>query len=179
MDGNRGKLLVPEGDAQCQRINSLYVQTTQGGYFEFGWVIGWSNCAGFRNQFYHEATPFAWWTNNSGATGCRVFENRNPDGDQYHNFRVSDLNSNTYWGSWLNGSELQPSGVNLDFSQGLGAVGMERGDAGDNGYTRFLNLTEYHDGNQWSQWDNLVQNVDTDPGYRLRIDAGDAGATVQ
>lgn len=175
MDGNRGDLLVPETNTQCQRINSVYVQTVQGGSFEFGWVIGWSSCT---DEYYHEATAFAWWVQNTGARGCRVFA-RKPTGGQHHNFRSSDLNSNSYWGGWLNGDELQPNGVNMDFTQGIGAIGMERGDDADSGYTHFRNMDENHDSNGWTQWNDLSPNLDFDPDYRLRIDAGDAGATVQ
>lgn len=179
MDGNRGSLLVPNRNAACQQINSVYVQTLQGGSFEFGWIIGWSNCAGYRTQFYHEPTAFAWWTNNNGTGSCRVFETRTPSAGNYHQFRASDVDNNSYWGAWLNGVELQPNGVNMDFTQGLGAIGMERGDDADSGYTSFRNMQENHDSNGWTAWNNLSLNRDLDPDYRLRRDAPDAGVTIQ
>ncbi|MFT4080993.1 MAG: hypothetical protein QM638_00255 [Nocardioides sp.] len=164
--GTRSQVWVAAG-AACQRISSVYVRSSNlTGSFEFGYLIGYSNCSPYRNHFYTEPTLFFWAINSDGSlVSCGVFSDRHPTSKQYDAFRVSDTNGNTYWGSYFNGNELQSSGVDMNFSKGYNWVATERGAAADDGYTRFNNLAEYHDSNGWTSWDNAVGRYDTDPDY--------------
>jgi hypothetical protein len=163
-------IIAPSG-VSCQHIGSVFVFAGSG-FFEFGYVIGYSNCSGHRGKFFKEPTLFWWAVNSRGQyVGCNVWETLHPLPGTMREFRASDLDANRYWGAWYIGKELMPSGVKLDFTEGANAAGMERGDANDNGYQRFESLSEWHPGSpgdHWSGWDNITQNRDIDPSYRLR-----------
>lgn len=163
----RSKMFVGRGPTPCQRITSLYVYSpTFNGGFEFGWVIGYSNCSGVT---YRRPTLFYWAYLNTGERkGCHVWGGRHPKGGRYYRFRVSDINANTYWGSYYRGNALQPHGVNMDFARGWSGAAMERGGRRDHGQTRWNLLNEYHDGNRWSRWDDADLAADRDPRYRWR-----------
>lgn len=173
--GTISSMLVASGPTPCQRISSIYVQTAQGGSFEFGWVIGYSNCT---DRTYSAPTMFCWARNNDGSRRCGVWGARPLAQGQWDTFRVSDTDANTYWGSYINGESLQPAGVNMDFSQGYSITAMERGASTDSGRARWHNLSEYHDGNGWSSWDNAALGRDADPDYFLqRLSANDVDST--
>ena len=169
--GTRGDVRVVANDnVHCQHVNSVFAWNGNGG-FEFGYVVGYSNCAGYRNTFYSAPRPF-WWAYNSqgGYVGCGVFTGRSLAQAQFDTFRASDTNGNGEWGSWINGIELQPGGILLDFSTAANGFGMERGNGGDEGYSRFEDLSEYHVSNGWTHWDDLRLNGptgDSDPDYNL------------
>lgn len=94
------------------------------------------------------------------------------EGEPYFQFRVSDTNANTYWGSYFRGDELQPNGVNMDFARGFSGAAMERGHGKDAGFTRWNKLNEYHDSNGWTRWDNATLGNDADPKFEWnRINA--------
>jgi hypothetical protein len=166
--GTRASVRIGNGPTPCQRISSIYVQSpTGGGLFEFGWVIGYSNCS---NQTYSHPHLFYWSIQRStGASQCRVWTSPTPTEAQYDTLQVSDTNANSYWGSYFNGGNLQPNGINMDFARGWSTVAMERGGTNDDGYARWNELSEYHDGNGWSYWDNGTQVVDNDPAYHLEM----------
>jgi hypothetical protein len=158
--------VILNDDVHCQHISSIYVWNGSGG-FEFGYVIGYSNCPGYRGTFYQNPKPFYWAVDSGGGhISCRVWTGRNLPQATYEVFRASDTNANYYWGPWLNGEELLPSGVLTDFRSGKNGFGMERGNPGDNGYSRFNELNEYHDSNGWSRFDDLRLMVDNDPKYK-------------
>jgi hypothetical protein len=166
--------------AWCQRVSSIYIfSPSLAGWFEFGYLVGYSNCAGYTDFFYENPTLFYWSRTNSGTTRCRVWENRHPVSGQYDAFRASDINSNTYWGSYLNGEERQPDGVNMDFARGWNYLGMERGHRDDGGFARFNELQEYHDGNGWTRSDDLSPCCETDPDYHLDVINDYTGRVVQ
>ena len=163
--GTRADVLVGSS-AWCQRINSVYVVSASGqGSFEFGWLIGYSRCSGYTGTFYTQPTLFYWSTTDGGLTRCQVWGTKHPAGGQYDSFRVSDINANTYWGSFWDGAELQPDGINMDFSRGFNQVAMERGHHDDICTSYFNELNEYHDGNGWTRWDGLTSSAaaDQDP----------------
>jgi hypothetical protein len=161
--------VIVNDDVHCQHISSIYVRNGFGG-FEFGYVVGYSNCPGYRGTFYVNPKPFFWAVDSGGGfAGCRVWTGRSLDQGTFQDFRSSDINADYYWGSWLNGEELQPNGVLMDFSRGKNGFGMERGNPGDDGYSRFNELNEYHDGNGWTRFDDLRLLVDNDPKYMLDV----------
>jgi hypothetical protein len=164
LHGVRSNVLV-SSSASCQRVSSVYVFSgTRNSVFEFGIVHGYSSCT---DQVYSTPRPFAVWDTGSTATGCRVFEQRTPVPGNLESIRGSDVDQNTYWGSWYKGDELQPSGVNLDFSAGPGGVNVENGHPSDNGYARFDDVQEYL--SAWSNFDSISAYVDISPGYHMEF----------
>jgi hypothetical protein len=142
---------IAAGPTNCQRISSIYVFSPDfSGDFEFGWVLGWSNCS--QTSYVHPHL-FYWAHTQSGTSTCKVWSSPTPTEGNDDAMRVSDTNANTYWGSYFLGNALQPNGVNMDFSRGWSIVGMERGASSDSGYAKWSELQEYHDGNGWSYWD--------------------------
>jgi hypothetical protein len=153
--------------AECQRISSVFVfSPSYNGFYEFGYVLGWSTCSG---NYYQDPTVFSVWEPNSGRIDCTVWGSNHPSDGQTHNFRASDVNANTYWGGYLDGDALQPDGVNLDFARGHGGINMERGHPNDSGYADFQDIEEYHDGNGWTFTDDIDETVDIDPDYHLDV----------
>lgn len=157
--GTRSDLYVPNGGVNCQHIASIYAGKGSGGA-EFGWIRGWSSCeyAGADDQKYTEPTLHAWYFMSTGQkVKCKVYENRQPSAG-FHTFRMSDSNMNGYWGPWIDGTELDPSGVALDFTQGTSWVAMERGNANDPGTAHWTQLKRYAGGN-WYPWAGQVKNA--------------------
>jgi hypothetical protein len=131
-------------------------------------VVGWSNCT---RKYYQNPTLFYVSRTDSGLSRCHVWEDRHPRSGQYDYFRVSDLNANSYWGSYFNQEELQPNGIDMDFSRGFNGIGTERGHSNDSCYARWSDLQEYHDSNGWTTWNDPSPGVDRDPDcYRDVID---------
>ena len=123
LQGVRSQILAVQ-DVECQRISTIYVASPTGnGFFEFGYVLGWSTCDW---SLHSTPTVFSAWKANNGSSACTMF-NYNPIVQQWDTYRASDVNGNTYWGGYFNGIELQPQGVNLDFNQGSGGINVERG----------------------------------------------------
>lgn len=166
--------------AFCQRISSVYVFSVNGGSFEYGYVIGWSFCPGEGYDHHQNPTEFWWSVTDNGNTDCHIWDQRHPNSGQSDNFRVSDINANSYWGSYFNGNELQPSGVNMDFSHGISFIGAERGHSNDNGFARFDDLTEWHTSDEWSHWDHLdrYDAHPNDPDYHLDILTNHSGRVI-
>jgi hypothetical protein len=164
--------VIATSDVHCQHISSIHVWNGTGG-IEFGYVIGYSNCPGYTGTYYHDPKPFYFAFNSSGFfVGCRVWTGRSLEQASLQTFRVSDTNGNYHWGSWLDGEELQPDGVMLDFNQGKNGLGMERGNPGDDGFSRFEKVSEYHPnspGDGWSRLDDLRLLRDTDPKYKFDV----------
>jgi hypothetical protein len=166
--GTRSDVQTPAGPTSCQRISSVYVQTAAGGGFEFGWVIGYSNCSG---STYAHPHLFYWGQYANGTHTCGMLSPVPSEGTT-HSMRVSDTDGNTYWGAYYQGTQLQPNGVNMDFAKGFSIVAMERGGSNDSGAARWNNLEEYHDGNAWTNWDNASNGGDYDPAYHFnRVNA--------
>lgn len=164
--GLRSDVWVASG-AECQRVSSVYVfSPTHNGFYEFGYVVGWSTCSG---NHYSNATVFSVWKPNSGSGDCTVWGGTHPSSGVFHHFRGSDVNANTHWGGYLDGTAFQPDGVDLDFARGFGGVNTERGHPDDSGFAEFDNIEEYHDGNGWTVTNDLDQVVDIDPDYHLSI----------
>ena len=57
----------------------------------------------------------------------------------------------------------------LDFNTAVNGFSMERATSSDSGYAIFDDLSEYHEANHWSHWDNMSHNGDSDPDYNLHI----------
>lgn len=175
--GTRAHVWVVNGPTACQYISSVYVfSPTRAGDMEFGYVVGYSNCNG---STYSNPTLFWWSHKTTGESDCGVWGAKHPTEGQYDLFRVSDLNANTYWGSYWNQEELQPNGVHLDFTHGWSIAAMERGDSADGGYARYEDLNEYHDNGGWSLWNNLTLDSDQDPDYHLNRVNAYTGAFVR
>lgn len=161
--------VIVNDDVVCQHISSLFVWSGRGGA-EFGYVLGYSNCSGYTGTFYTNAKPFIYVRTAAGTQqGCKVFTGRNLTQGSYQTMRISDINADYRWGPWLNGEELLPgtAGYLLDFNEGMNGFGMERGNAPDPGYSRNNDLEEYHDGNNWSLWDDVRLNGANDPDYKF------------
>jgi len=159
--------VISPSTTDCQHVASVYIDNGRGG-FEFGYVIGYSQCPGYTNHFYIHPHRFWWAYKSNGAlVGCRVFAGNLPEAS-YQTFRASDTDADYYWGAWYNGSNLTPNGVPLDFHEGVNVAAMERATSSDPGYARFNAMSEYHDGNAWSVWDDLSSAGDNDPDYHLR-----------
>ncbi|HEY0905319.1 MAG TPA: hypothetical protein VGE14_15645 [Marmoricola sp.] len=77
---------------------------------------------------------------------------------------------NGYWGPWLDGSELEPSGWYLTFTQGIGGVNGERQNSNDPMYSDFNNVDENINGS-WSSTDALGDPYDTDPNFHVVYDS--------
>jgi hypothetical protein len=164
----------------CQHVSPIFLWNGNGGV-EFGWLVGYSNCTGYKGVFYTKPKPFFWVRDSTGTLQwCKVWTGTNLPTQAYQSMRVSDVNADYVWGPWLNGQELLPGsqGVLLDFSQGSNGFGMERGDSGDNGYTRNNALSEYHDNGGWSPWDDVRPLSDNDLLYRFQEWAVDSAGTV-
>jgi hypothetical protein len=168
--GTRADIYIPTSGAQCQRVASVYgVSPSRASRFEFGFFIGYHTC-GSDTKFYVHPTLFYWAHHSNGTSQCGVWTGRHPLEGQYDAFRASDINANTYWGSYFNGEALQPDGINMDFSKSYNAVGSERGGAADDGTARFHQLNEYHDGNGWTIWNGLTDDAPGhNPGYHLDV----------
>lgn len=174
MRGVRAHMYASKG-AHCQRVSSIAVEGAGGGTFEFGWLRGWwgpSSCQGVdHDHYYSHPTLFNVRVTNAGHYSCRFWAHRHPSDGSFDTYRASDANANTYWGCRFNGISLQPHGVNMDFSEGTGVVNMERGNQHDGGYADWTRISEYHDGNGWSYFDNVRKYYDIDPDYHFhRID---------
>lgn len=128
-------------------------------------MIGWSQCG--TDTFDNNPRAFYWAQNADGTFhSCHVFTGFRPQAEQYDYFRVSDTNWNSYWGAFFNGTELLPSGVNLDFTLGWSGAAMERGDQQDSGFARWTQLREHHAfANGWSDWDD-ADDANTEPDDR-------------
>lgn len=161
--GTRASVYVGAAPTDCQRISSLYVGAQGGGGFiEFGWVLGWSNCT---RAFYNLPHPFYWRQDQTtGEWSCGVFGSITIPDATYQDFQVSDTNENTLWNLIYNGSYLDKD-PDTDFVQGSNLTGMERGAAQDSGYARWRWLDEHHTTNSWTRWDNAVLREDADPDY--------------
>ena len=157
--------VVAPSKVSCQHITSVYGLHGQG-FFEFGYLIGFTNCNG--NTHYY-TKPVGFWTavNSNGVwVGCGVFGGKTrPPASSNHAFRASDINRNYYWGAWYDGHEWQPNGVLMDFNSSRNAVSMERATSSDTGYAKFTDMSEYHDVNGWTHWDNIGTGTDADPTY--------------
>lgn len=159
--GTMADMWVPAGPTTCQRVSSIYVTTgLSRGFFEFGVILGYSACNGVT---YTVPRLFYWATNSSGQRKCGILPGQLAE-RQYDTFRASDLNRNTVWGGWLNGVELQPDGVDLDFSAGFSSVARER-QLVDNGFAKWTNLKEWHPTNSWTLWDDGTCLAESDPDY--------------
>lgn len=159
--------------AWCQRISSIQINAVGGvGFFEFGWIRGWwgtDSCSGVdHDRFYTRPTLFNERRTRSGHYSCSFWPNRHPGSGSIDVYRASDVNANTYWGSFFNGTELQPQGVDLDFSHGFGLINMERGGPSDAGWADFLKINENHRMNGWSYFDNVREYYDVDPDYHFK-----------
>lgn len=176
--GVRSDVWVVNG-AACQRISSVIILSPSfNGHFEFGYFRGWiQGCEG--TAHFDRPTVFAHWNPNTGSTGCRVFEAQHPSDNQTHLFRASDVNADRLWGGWLDGDELQPNGVELDFTRGWGVINTERGHPNDSGSAEFSNIEEYHDSNGWTYTNGLQPYYDRDPDYHLRVVNSHHGEVVQ
>ncbi len=99
-----------------------------------------------------------------GATiHYRIFPGLNIGAGVYRHFRLSDINGNTVYGGYIDADEKMV--VNTTFSQGVGLTNGERDNPTDSAYSSFKDLDEYHDGNGWSNWDNVARFADTDPNF--------------
>lgn len=159
--------------ANCQRINSVYANSSnRASLAEFGYAIGWIAC--FHNppydtfEWHTEPTLFAVGLDAANNRYCSIWSTTHPISGQTDSFRESDKNMNTYWGGWWKGIEMQPSGMNLDFSQGRIGVNAERASSGDNMHAVFNNLEELINGT-WSDTDNLGAFYNTDPVYVWQV----------
>lgn len=167
--GIRSDVYIVTG-AQCQRISSVTVQSpSRNGEFEFGFIRGWwgpSACDGVdHDHFYTQPTLFDVQIQDGSGYDCKFWPNKHPTEEQYDLFRSSDINGNSYWGCYWDGEELQPNGVDMDFSRGHGVVNMERGSPNDGGHAEFLDIEEYHDGNGWTYIESPSVEFDGDPDF--------------
>lgn len=179
--GTRSEVRVINGaGVDCQHISSIFTWNGAGG-FEFGYVIGYSNCPGHTGQYFTNPKKMFWaFTSQGSFVACNVWEGASLPEATFQTFQGSDTNANGYWGSWYNGNELQPNGVLLDFNSGMNGWGMERGDASDDGYARFNELSEYHDNTPgWSRWDDQRLNNDVDPDWHYDEINDYTGRTAQ
>lgn len=177
--GTRAKLYINKG-ASCQRIQGVHVLSPTGnGQFEFAYIRGWwgpSSCNGVdHNHFYTKPTLFNVRIDTNGSYGCKFWPAKHPTPGNWEQFRASDVNANTYFGSWWKGQELQPNGIDLSFSAGHGAINMERGGSNDSGLAKFNNVQEYRDANGWTNFDHLGIYYDHDVDYDLHTPDGHTG----
>jgi hypothetical protein len=158
------------GATACQRVSSISLTSVGGGLLEVGWITGEVDSSYCNIQAVSRATMFIVWRNEGGLYHCFVTSNR-PSGGTFHNFKLSDENANSWWGAWLDGNSLTPNGIDLNFTQGFNLVSMERGMPADSGSAKWISIQEFHDGNQWTYWDNATRAdlVPDDPDWVTRI----------
>lgn len=173
--GTISNMLAASGPTPCQRVSSVYVYSNgYTGWAEFGWVIGYSNCDG---NTYNGPRAFMWVHMAGVGQWCDVLAAAPLAQGQWDTFRTSDTNADTKWDFFLNGTNQLPGGRDLDFAKGWSTAGRER-HAADSGRARWHNLSEFHDGNGWSSWDDAEPHFDNDPDYyHQRLDANDVDST--
>lgn len=173
-NGTRADVWFPHADAACQRISSIgVVSATGNGVWEFGWVLGWSTVD---DQFHPVPTMFCNSRNTLGDRGgFKVWDNRNPSRGDFHQIRASDLNSNTFWGGWVDGNGGFDPAVNLDFSEGTTYVNVERGSSADGFGSEFKSIEEH--GSNWNDTDNLTSHG-WDPDWRSVVDPNEHHLTI-
>lgn len=170
LSGVRADVLVGADAVPCGRINSVYVASPNfNNLMEFGWAKGWLSCHGNPGSYtqYGNAIPFAVGVE-PGPNGdhCRHFSGVHPSPGNFHTFRASDSDENSFWGSWLDGNEMQPDGWSLQFTQGVGGINAERQNPQDNGFAHFDQIEENINGT-WSITNDLGDRYDTDPDYHF------------
>lgn len=162
--GTRSKVWIPPKKTRCQRVGSVYVYSrSRSGLFEFGYLIGYSNCS---RRTYHRPRVFYFASTTTGGTSCYVF-GRKVRPRQFDTLAASDKNGNSVWGGYFNGHQLQPKGERLNFSRGWSVVAVERATRRDNGKARFHKIREYRKG-RWSNWDRLTRVNRTDPDFKMK-----------
>jgi hypothetical protein len=134
----------------CQRISSLQVRTLAGGFAEFGWVQGESNCD---HNVYGKPVAFGWvkWETSS-IPECHVFPSSIPPQGQYVPFEVLVAGYAAH--DYMSGGSVWDDLV--DFNQGFSATGTERNSAADDCYAEWKELKEYHPANSWTYWDHAT-----------------------
>lgn len=161
----------------CLRVSSMQVNGPHDGenndrqFVEWGWILGWG-CDG---NYHTNPTLFYTWNNwNGGSYHCAVTtQTVVASGSSYRLLRLSDINGNTVWGGYTESTTEQWS-KDLDFSYGRSLINGERDNTGDIADAHFSAITEYHDSNGWSNYDNLVTRYDNDPGFKfVRVSANE------
>jgi hypothetical protein len=172
LSGVRSDVWVGSASVSCGRLNSVYVRSGSfNQLMEFGWAKGWLSCFGTASDYtnYANEIPFA-VAYDGNERFCRRFAAMPLTDDTTHSFRASDTDENGYWGPWLDGSELEPSGWYLTFTQGIGGVNGERQNSNDPMYSDFNNVDENINGS-WSSTDALGDPYDTDPNFHVVYDS--------
>jgi hypothetical protein len=168
--GSRADVYVYPTAQYCQRISSVYSASSAGGFYEFGWIKGYSRCPGYTN-WYDNATTFVWARDADGYTQCAVFNGQHPSMGSFHNFRVSDSDQNLVWKSILDGVEQTNAARITDFYNGQVIVGAERAKIDDVMLAHFTDIRNLKAGN-WTLTTTLSGYDDSDPNYHQCIDSG-------
>lgn len=158
----------------CQRISSIFAWHGSGG-FEFGYVVGYSNCSGYTGTFYSTPTAFRWAVDSNGAfVSCKVMTTIHPATGTYPTFKVEDTNANKVWAPWLGSDELSTATLNFSNAD-AGGWGLERAEPGDSFSSEYDNLKYYSDSTGWTSFNTVHANRSCDPGAHYASHAVDEG----
>jgi hypothetical protein len=140
----------------CQRIVGVSVKGAPGGFVEFSYVLGWSNCSG---NYHPRARSFIWWRPAGGTDHCEM-EGLLTEGE-WHTFSVKDADENTTWKAYRN--TVFVDDMNVNFDRGNVVALRERGNTDDEGRAHWKNL-QFLLAN-WNDWADPDEDYDTDEGY--------------
>lgn len=154
---------------ECRRSGSLIVIGPQNEpddfqFYEFGWSLG--HVCG-RSSTNSSPLLYIKFSRIGEATFCAPLDGFSLARDSTNKLRASDINGNTVWGGYVDGTSIDPSELNLDFSSGQARTLAERYTLQDTNFNVFHDIQEYHDGNDWSQFDDVRMRKNTDPGFNF------------
>jgi hypothetical protein len=159
----------------CNRVSSLtIVDSTRDGYFEFGWVIGYSSC---NNTYYSTARLFIVWKNIGEINDrCRVLGST-ATSDAFRGMRAGDVDGDRTFSAYFNTNPVANSEVAMNWTKGYTIVNSERSNVNDTAFADFIGLSENVAG-AWSSFDNVRLEFDNDPGFAWVRVAGDRAQVV-
>jgi hypothetical protein len=147
----RSDVWIADDGANCQRISSIYVVSLNGvSTFEFGYVVGWSNC----DDYFHPLPTLFYWSQVTATTySCGTYPTH-PTGGQYDQFTAAGLAGGATFRGYYEGTDYT-GGIPTTFAEGADWIGQERSFSSDACYARFGNLEEWHSTFGWSAFDKL------------------------
>jgi hypothetical protein len=169
MRGARGDIFAGSG-WECRRASGFIMigpanTASDAQFFEFGWSLG--HVCG-RQSTNSSPLPYIRWSEDGvGPNFCNPLDGFSLAQDSTQKMRASDINANTTWGGYIDGIEINGSVKDLDFSRSEGRTLVVAYAPPDANYGVFHDLQEYHDDNQWSQWDDVRERRNSDPVYRF------------
>jgi hypothetical protein len=144
----------------CNRISSMGVITSVGGFVEWGWVLGYSSC---NSTYYNNPRTFTWWQPNGGTPQCHVWGGASEG--VWLVLEVRDSDQDTVWGAYREGSKIDD--MNVNFDRGSNYVQGERDCTCDSAFAHYKNLKWLlaGQGSNWYDWSDPTLLYDNDPDF--------------